>query len=65
MMDRDAERGTAVARLAAALPERLGEVLEDYERRYAAFERVTDAQARTRDLLTAAERAEAQLTPRT
>jgi len=57
----ETDRGIVVARLAAAMPPGLGEVLEDYERRYAAFERVTDAHARASELTSAAARAEAEL----
>jgi hypothetical protein len=57
----ETDRGIVVARLAAAMPPGLGEVLEDYERRWAAFERVTDAQARASDLAGAAARALAEL----
>jgi len=61
MMETSSERGIAVARVAAALPEHLGEPLAAHEQRFAAFERVADVQARAHDLLSAAERADAQL----
>lgn len=57
----ESERQIVVARVSAAMPADLGRILEEHERRYAAFERVTDASSRARDLVAAADRAQAEL----
>jgi hypothetical protein len=61
-MVRESERRDVLARVSAAIPADLGRILEEYERRYAAFERVTDASTRAHDLVAAADRAQANLT---
>jgi hypothetical protein len=58
----ESARQTSVERVSAVMPAGLGEILADHERRYTAFERLTDATARARAIVAAAERAELELT---